>query len=126
MCTLDELRAEVDEVKRQMAVLTRKGDTAIRKLSAEMGRASSFSHDAKVTSEATHVKVTDLANLISMLHEDDKGYREKHDQRICKLEGFKAQALGVIATVAVFVSAFVSGAAWVIHYAWDWIKGAFH
>jgi len=126
MCTLDELKAELDEVKKQMDTLTRKGNTAIRKLSSEMGKASSFSHDAKATSEATFVKVGDLEKLLYLWHEEDVSARSASNTRISKIESKQDKQDGALVAAATILAIIINGAAWLVGMSWDYIKGAFN
>ena len=97
-----------------------------KELREEMIRVSSFAHDAKATAEATLAKVNGIEKLLYLWHTEDGGSREKMWNEISPLKAWKAKVLGVVIASVLFASAFGSGVAWVIHYAWNWIVKAVH
>jgi len=110
MCSNDELRSLIQEAEDRF-------DKGMRIMGAEIGRVSSFSHDAKAASEATHASVKALNDVLYMLHGDDEKKRELMWAEIKDLQKFKSQWLGIFTGVS-----FVFAALWSLAViAWNYL-----
>jgi len=94
-------------------------------LAAQIGKSTSYSHDAKVTAESTLVMVRTIEKLLYKWHEEDALDRVSVHARLRVLEGRDSRIMGATTTAAVFATSFISGIAWFIHYCWGWITGLF-
>ena len=114
-------RTHYDDMIREFEEFKRSADKAIRLGVEDMGRASSFSYDAKVSAERTDATIKEMSKTMMQHRIEDQATKKELFERIGLLEKFNAKVVGIAIAVGTFVSALGMG----IKMLWDHLsKGA--